>query len=48
MFSSLSKNFNFNTHIFVDYMQLPPENERVWRHHPLLIDFEHNFEELTE
>ena len=31
---------------FGDYMQLPPEEEREWRHHPLIIDFEHNFEEL--
>ena len=31
---------------FGDYMQLPPEEERAWRHHPILIDFEHNYEEL--
>ena len=29
-----------------DYMQLPSEDERVWKHHPILIDFEHNYEEL--
>ena len=31
---------------FGDYMQLPPEEERAWRHHPIIIDFEHNYEEL--
>lgn len=30
-----------------DYMQLPPEGERVWKHHPIIIDFEHNYEELN-
>ena len=32
---------------FGDYMQLPPVEERAWRHHPIIIDFEHNYEELT-
>ena len=32
---------------FGDYMQLPPEEERAWRHHPIVIDFEHNYEELN-
>ena len=31
---------------FGDYMQLPPEEERAWRHHPIILDFEHNYEEL--
>lgn len=31
-----------------DYMQLPSEEERVWKHHPIIIDFEHNYEELTQ
>ena len=29
-----------------DYIKLPPKEERVWKHHPVLIDFEHNYEEL--
>ncbi len=32
---------------FGDYMQLPPVEERAWRHHPIIIDFEHNYEELN-
>lgn len=31
-----------------NYMQLPPEEDRVWTHHPILIDFEHNYEDLVE
>lgn len=29
-----------------DYMELPPEEDRAWKHHPIVIDFEHNYEEL--
>ena len=29
-----------------DYMKLPPVEERVWKHHPILIDFYHNYEEI--
>ncbi len=30
-----------------NYMELPPEDEREWKHHPIIIDFEHNYEELN-
>ena len=29
------------------YMDLPPKEDRVWKHLPLIIDFEHNFEDLN-
>ena len=31
-----------------DYMKLPPESERVWSHHPIILDFEHDYEELQQ
>ena len=33
---------------FGDYMKLPPEKERTWRHHPVILDFNHNYEELMK
>lgn len=35
-------------HKFGDYMQPPPEEKRVCPHHPIIIDFEHNYEELHQ
>lgn len=29
-----------------DYLKLPPENERIWKHHPLAIEFEKNWGEV--
>lgn len=31
---------------FGDYMQLPPKEEQGWRHHPLILDFDRNIEEI--
>lgn len=30
-----------------DYMKLPPENEREWKHHPIILDFEHSYENMV-
>lgn len=31
-----------------DYMQLPDEKDRVWTHHPILIDINRNYEDIKE
>lgn len=28
-----------------DYKQLPPKEDQVWKHHPIVIDIEHNLED---
>lgn len=33
---------------FGDYMTPPPVSERVWTHHPIVIDFEHNYNEIKK
>ena len=32
---------------FGDYMTMPPESERIWQHHPIILDFEHSLKELS-
>lgn len=32
---------------FGNYMELPPESERTWKHHPIILDFEHDYGELA-
>lgn len=34
--------------VYGDYMKLPPVSERVWKHHPIILDFTRNYEELSE
>ena len=30
-----------------DFMRLPPKEDQVWKHPPLLVDYTHNYEELS-
>ena len=46
-YSAVKKYREFLSIRYGDYMKLPPEEERVWKHRPLLVDFEHNYEELA-
>ena len=34
--------------MFGDYMKLPPDHERVLKHHPIILDFEHDYDELMQ
>lgn len=45
-FMSIKKWDEYLTLKYHDYMQLPPEKDRVWKHKPLCIDFEHNYDEV--
>lgn len=36
----------FLTAMFGDYMTLPPEDQRSWQHHPLVLDFGHSWEKI--
>lgn len=29
-----------------DYMMLPPEDDRIWKHHPIVVDCSRNYEEI--
>lgn len=46
MYSCVAKWDEYLRMSYGDYMELPPEKDRVWKHHPILIDFEHNYEDL--
>lgn len=33
---------------FGDYMELPPIEEQNWKHHPIILDFEHDYDGLID
>lgn len=33
---------------YKNYMELPPIEERVWKHHPIILNFEQNYDEIVE
>lgn len=47
-FPCIEKAKDYLMRVYSDYMTLPPESERTWKHHPIILDFEHNLEELTQ
>ena len=46
VFMCVKKWDHFLTVRFGDYMELPPKSERTWKHHPLILDFERDYEEI--
>lgn len=45
MYYCVSEYHKLLTKIYGEYMKLPPVEERVWKHHPIIVDFEHNYSE---
>ena len=33
---------------YKDYMKLPPKEQQAWKHHPLILDFQHNYEDVKD
>ena len=46
-YAAFAKAEEFLTIRYGNFRQLPPEEERVWTHHPILVDFHRNYEELS-
>ncbi len=46
-YSAFARAEEFLTLRYGDFRQLPPEEDRVWKHPPLLVDFTRNYEELS-
>ena len=45
-FLCFKKWHEFLSAMFGDYMTLPPEDQRSWQHHPLVLNFEHSWEQI--
>lgn len=45
-YSSFSQWNEYLKRTYGDYMQFPPKEEQTWTHHPLILDFKHDYEEL--
>jgi LPS biosynthesis protein len=46
-YSAFAKAEEFLTIRYGDFRRLPPKEEQVWKHPPLLIDYTRNYEELS-
>ena len=46
MFMSVKKWDEWLRILYGNYMNFPPKEEQTWTHHPIVIDFEHNYEEI--
>ncbi len=46
-YSAFAKADEFLTIRYGDYRQLPPTEEQIWKHPPILVDFTRNYEELS-
>ena len=47
-FFCVAKAEDYLTTLYGDYMKLPPVEEQTWTHHPIILNFEHDVEELEQ
>ena len=47
LFPAVNKYDKYLVAAYGNYRELPPPEQRVWQHHPLVLDFSHPYSDTT-